>query len=58
MGSRDGKMCESAKNACVNFFLGRVKSVPNLTLFSRKNELCCNFARRKVILMALNLVNW
>ena len=44
VGSRDGKTYERAKNACVIFFLVWVKSVQNFTLFSRKNELCCNFA--------------
>ena len=33
---RDGKTYERASNARVNFFLARVKTVPNFTLFCRK----------------------
>ena len=40
----DGKTYERASNACVNFFLVRVKYVPNFTVFCRESEKCCNFA--------------
>ena len=50
-------MYERASNACVNFFLARVKSSPKFTLFYCKNELCRKFARCKVIFMAFKLVN-
>ena len=43
-------------NACVNFFLGCVKSVPNFMLFCCIRELCPNFGFFGVILMANNLV--
>ena len=56
--TRDGKTYKRASNACVNFFLGRVKYVPNFTLFCRKSELCRNFALLGVILMAFNLVRF
>ena len=52
------KTYERASNAHVNFFLAHVKSVPNFTLFCRKNELCCDFAFCRVIhSMAFKLVN-
>ena len=44
-------------NALVIFSLARVKSLQNCTLFCRKNELCRNFARWRVILIPLKLVN-
>ena len=53
---RDGKSYEHASNACVNFFLSRVKSVPNFTLFCRKNEVFRNFALCSVILMGFKMV--
>ena len=37
------KTYKRASNACVNFFLARVKSVPNFTVFCRSKE-CCNCA--------------
>ena len=40
----DGKTFKRASNACVNFFLARVKSVPNFTVFCCKSEGCRNFA--------------
>ena len=49
---RDGKTYKRTNNVCVNFFLARVKSVPNFTLFCRKSELCRDFALFGVILMA------
>ena len=54
--ARDGKTYGRASNACVSFFLARVKSLPNVTLF-HKNELCHNFALCRVILMVFRLVN-
>ena len=41
---RDVKTYKLASNACINFFLARVKYVQNFTLLCCKNELCCNFA--------------
>ena len=37
-------MFQCASNAGVNFFLARVKFVPNFTLFCCKSELCRDFA--------------
>ena len=45
--SRDAKMYELVNNVCAHFFLARVKSVPNFTLFCCNNELCCNNKNRK-----------
>ena len=45
--ARDWKIYGSASNACVNFLLARVNSLPNFTLF-HKNELCRNFALCRV----------
>ena len=56
--ARDGKTYKRASNACVNFFLGWVKYVPNLTLFCRISELSCDFALFGVKLMAFNLVKF
>ena len=42
---------ELASNACVHFFLARVKSVPNFKLLFTENELCCDFAPSRVILI-------
>ena len=47
---RDRKTFQRASNAGSNFFLVRVKCVPNFTLSCRKSELCCNFAPFGVIL--------
>ena len=52
----DREMYEGASNACVIFFLARVKSVPNFTLFRCEDELCRNFGLYRVILMAFELV--
>ena len=41
---RDGKTYKRAGNACVIFFLARVKSVPNFTVFCWKSEECRNYA--------------
>ena len=41
---RDGKTYKRASYACVNFFLGFVKYVPNFTLFCCKSELCRDFS--------------
>ena len=38
------KTYKRASNACVIFFLSRVKSVLNITVFCCKSEKCCNFA--------------
>ena len=54
---RDGKTYERASNACINFFLAWVKSLPNFTLLCCKNELCRDFALCRVILMVFRLVN-
>ena len=54
---RNGKTYERASNACVKNFLAWIKSVPNFTMFCRKNELCRNFARCRVVLMPFKLVN-
>ena len=56
--ARDGKMYKLASNAGVNFFVARVKSVQNFTLFCHKSELCCYFALFGVTLMDFNLVNF
>ena len=56
-GPRDGKTYERASNARVNFFLAGVKSLPNFMLFYCKNELYCNFALFRVILLVFRLVN-
>ena len=53
----DGKTYEHASNAFVNFHLAWVKSVPNFTLFCRKNELCRHFVCCRVILTPFKLVN-
>ena len=53
--ARDGKMFQRASNAGVNFFLARVKFVPNFTLFCHKSELCRDFALFGVTLKAVNL---
>ena len=55
---RDGKTYKRASNACVNFFLAWVKSLPNLTLFCCKSYLCRNITLLGVKLMAFNLVNF
>ena len=55
---RDGKTFQRASNADVNFFLARVKCVPNLTLFCCKSELCRDFALFGVILKGFYLVNF
>ena len=55
--SRDGKTHNRASNACVNFFLGWVKSVSSFLLFFFLSELCRDFGFLGVILMALKLVN-
>ena len=55
---RDGKTFQRASNAGVNFFLARVKWVPNFTLFCCKSELCCDFALFLVILKGFYLVNF
>ena len=47
----------SVESTVVQFFLAWVKSVPNFRLICRKNELCRNFARCMVILIAFELVN-
>ena len=52
-----GKTYEHASNACVNFLLARVKSVPNFTFFCCKNGLCRYFALWWEILMTFKLVN-
>ena len=54
--NRDGRKYERASNVCVKFFLARVKSVPNFTLFCCKNELCCDFVLCRVILITFKLV--
>ena len=51
------KTNEIASNARVNLFLARVKSVPNFTLFCRKNDLYPNLALCRLILLAFNLVS-
>ena len=50
-------MFQRASNAGVNFFLARVKCVPNFTLFCCNSELCRNFALFGVILKGFYLVN-
>ena len=42
--NRDRKAYKHASNACVNFVLAWVKSVPNFMVFCREREECCNFA--------------
>ena len=56
--SEIGKTYERASNACVNFFLPWVKSVPSFTLFCCKNELYRNFALCRVILMGFTMVKF
>ena len=56
--TRDGKTFQRASNAGVNFFLARVKCVPNFTLFCCKSELCRDFAVFGVILKGFYLVNF
>ena len=55
---RDGKTYKRASNACVSFFLGWVKSVPNFRLFCCESELCRDFGFLGVIFMAVKFVNF
>ena len=55
---RDGKSTSVQTMFVYIFLLARVKSVPNVTLFCHKSELCCNFVLLVVRLFAFYFVNF